>query len=55
MKKILLVLILATGLLQTSCSEDLVFNSTATNAAEVYVAGQKDSQACYWKNNQPNT
>lgn len=55
MKKILLVLILATGLLQTSCSEELVFNSTATNAAEVYVAGQKDSQACYWKNNQPNT
>jgi len=55
MKKILLVLTLATGLLQTSCSEDLVSNSnvTATNSADVYVAGQKDNQACYWKNNQP--
>lgn len=54
MKKILLVLILAAGLLQTSCSEDLISNTTATNSADVYVAGQKDNQACYWKNNQPN-
>lgn len=53
MKKMLLVLILATGLLQTSCSEDLISNSTAMNSADVYVAGQKDNQACYWKNNQP--
>ncbi|UUC45852.1 hypothetical protein [Flavobacterium cerinum] len=55
MKKMLLVLILATGLLQTSCSEDLVSSSIATNSADVYVAGQRDNQACYWKNNQLNT
>jgi len=54
MKKVLLAFILLTGLLQTSCSSDLVSESLlATNSVDVYVAGQKDSQACYWKNNQP--
>lgn len=54
MKKVLLAFILLTGLLQTSCSSDLVSESLlVTNSVDVYVAGQKDSQACYWKNNQP--
>lgn len=52
MKKTLLILILFTGLLQISCSEDLVTNAPANNSVDVYVAGQKNSQACYWKNNQ---
>lgn len=58
MKKILLILTLCTGLLQISCSEDSVTDSNSTNvptnnSVDVYVAGQKDNQACYWKNNQP--
>lgn len=54
MKKILLTLILFSSLLQISCSEDLVNTDTPTNnAVDVYVAGQKNNQACYWKNNQP--
>ncbi|MCY1229173.1 hypothetical protein D3C87_47330 [compost metagenome] len=53
MKKILLTLMVFTGLLQISCSEDLVDTDTPTNnSVDVYVAGQKNSQACYWKNNQ---
>lgn len=55
MKKILLSLILFTGLLQISCSEDSVVDSSnvpTNNSVDVYVAGQKNSQACYWKNNQ---
>lgn len=54
MKKVLLACILLTGLLQISCSSDLVSESVLTiESVDVYVAGQKDSQACYWKNNQP--
>ncbi|MDR6966908.1 hypothetical protein J2X31_000908 [Flavobacterium arsenatis] len=54
MKKVLLAFILLTGLLQTSCSSDLISESLPiTNSVDVYVAGQKDNQACYWKNNQP--
>jgi hypothetical protein len=53
MKKVLLALVVATGLLNTSCSSDLVSNTTTINPVDVYVAGQKDNQACYWKNNQP--
>jgi hypothetical protein len=56
MKKILLTLTLFTGLLQISCSEDSVADSTnvpTNNSVDVYVAGQKNNQACYWKNNQP--
>lgn len=53
MKKILHILILVAGLFQISCSEDLTSNTITTNPVDVYVAGQKDSQACYWKNNQP--
>lgn len=52
MKKVLLALILVTGLLHTSCSSDLVSDTTTRCPVDVYVAGQKDSQACYWKNNQ---
>ena len=53
MKKILLTLMVFSGLLQISCSEDLVNTDTpANNSVDVYVAGQKNSQACYWKNNQ---
>lgn len=52
MKKILPILILVAGLLQISCNDDLV-SGTTTNPVDVYVAGQKDNQACYWKNNQP--
>lgn len=55
MKKILLILTLCTGLLQISCSEDSVMESSnvpTNNSVDVYVAGQKDNQACYWKNNQ---
>lgn len=53
MKNILLTLALFTGLLQISCSEDLVDNDAqANNSVDVYVAGQKNSEACYWKNNQ---
>ena len=53
MKKVLLAFVLLTGLLQTSCSSDLVSESIITNSVDVYVAGQKDNEACYWKNNQP--
>jgi len=53
MKKILHILILVAVLLQISCDDDLASNTPATNPVDVYVAGQKDSQACYWKNNQP--
>lgn len=54
MKKVLLACILVIGLLQTSCSDDLAGDSTTTiQSVDVYVAGQKDNQACYWKNNQP--
>lgn len=53
MKKVLLAIILSTGLLQTSCSSDLVSETVTTNSVDVYVAGQKDNQACYWKNDQP--
>lgn len=53
MKKVLLAFILLTGLLQTSCSSDLISESVlTTESVDVYVAGQKNNQACYWKNNQ---
>lgn len=53
MKKVVLALALVTGLLHTSCSSDLVSDTTTSCPVDVYVAGQKDNQACYWKNNQP--
>lgn len=54
MKKVLLAVILLSSFFQISCSDDLVGDSTTTiQPVDVYVAGQKDNQACYWKNNQP--
>lgn len=54
MKKVLLACTLLTSLLQISCSSDLVSETVTTiQPVDVYVAGQKDNQACYWKNNQP--
>lgn len=52
MKKILIALVVLTSFLQISCSPDTVNNSPTTNPTDVYVAGSKDDQACYWKNNQ---
>lgn len=52
MKKILIALLVVTSFLQISCSSDTVNNSPTTNPVDVYVAGQKNSHACYWKNNQ---
>ena len=54
MKKVLLAVILLISFFQISCSDDLVGDSITTiQPVDVYVAGQKDNQACYWKNNQP--
>lgn len=52
MKKILIALLVVTSFLQISCSSDTVNNSPTTNSVDVYVAGSKNNQACYWKNNQ---
>ena len=52
MKKIFIALFLFIGLLQVSCSPETVSNSPTTNPVDVYVAGSKDGQACYWKNGQ---
>ena len=39
--------------LQFSCnSEGITNNAPTTNPVDVYVAGSKDGQACYWKNGQ---
>lgn len=52
MKKFLIALLLVTSFLQISCTSDTVNNSPTTNPVDVYVAGSKNGQACYWKNNQ---
>jgi hypothetical protein len=52
MKKILITLLVVTSFLQISCSSDTVNDSPTTNPVDVYVAGQKNNHACYWKNNQ---
>ena len=52
MKKILIALLVLTSFLQISCSSDTVNNSPTINPVDVYVAGSKNNQACYWKNNQ---
>lgn len=49
MKKLISLLALV---LIASCSNDDVVNTTTQNPADVYVAGTKNNQACYWKNNQ---
>jgi hypothetical protein len=39
--------------LTISCNDDdNLINPTTQNPVDVYVAGQKNEQACYWKNNQ---
>ena len=39
--------------LTVGCNEvDNLVNPTTQNSVNVYVAGQKNEQACYWKNNQ---
>ncbi len=39
--------------LTISCNDDdNLVNPTTQNPVDVYVAGQKNEQACYWKNNQ---
>lgn len=52
MKKFLIALLLVTCFLQISCTSDTLNNSPTTNPVDVYVAGSKNGQACYWKNNQ---
>jgi hypothetical protein len=54
MKKLLfLSTLLLCSLLHVSCSTDGVINNPITeNPVDVYVAGSKDGQACYWKNGQ---
>ncbi len=55
MKKLLLksALLLMITFLQFSCSNDTVTNNLPiTSPVDVYVAGSKNGQACYWKNGQ---
>jgi hypothetical protein len=54
MKKLfILSTLLLCSFLQTSCSTDGVTNNpVTTNPVDVYVAGSKNNQACYWKNGQ---
>jgi hypothetical protein len=55
MKKIIIksVLLILISLLQFSCNSDGITNSLpTTNPVDVYVAGSKNGQACYWKNGQ---
>jgi hypothetical protein len=54
MKKLLfLSTLLLCSLLHVSCNpDDVTNNPTTTNPVDVYVAGSKDGQACYWKNGQ---
>jgi hypothetical protein len=54
MKKLLfLSTLLLCSLLHVSCNpDDVTNNPTTTNPVDVYVAGSKNNQACYWKNGQ---
>jgi len=52
MKKLLFISTLLFSFLLISCSTDTGNNSTTTNPVDVYIAGAKNGQACYWKNNQ---
>lgn len=54
MKKLLVLsTLLLCSFFQVSCSIDGVTNNPApTNPVDVYVAGSKNGQACYWKNGQ---
>lgn len=50
MKKLILLLII---IFNFSCNyTDNVINPITQNPVDVYLAGQKNGHACYWKNNQ---
>jgi hypothetical protein len=50
MKKLIFLLVILVTI--SSCNSDDIINPTTQNPIDVYVAGQKNGQACYWKNNQ---
>lgn len=52
MKKIIIALLALITFIQISCSSDILVNTPTANPVDVYVVGQKNSQAAYWKNNQ---
>jgi hypothetical protein len=54
MKKLLFIsTLLLFSLLHVSCSINSISNNALpSNPVDVYVAGSKNGQACYWKNNQ---
>jgi len=52
MKKNLIALLLITSFIQIYCSSDTLDNNPTSNPVDVYVVGQKNSNAAYWKNNQ---
>ncbi|WP_396165676.1 hypothetical protein [Flavobacterium sp.] len=52
MKKIIIALLALITFIQISCSSDILDNTPTANPVDVYVVGQKNSQAAYWKNNQ---
>ncbi len=49
MKKLISLLFIT---LSISCNSDDIINPTTQDAIDVYVAGSKNNQACYWKNNE---
>lgn len=52
MKNFLIALLLIISFIQISCSSDTLDNNPTSNPVDVYVVGQKNSNATYWKNNQ---
>ncbi len=52
MKNIFIALVVFICLTQVSCNTENVATSPTVNPVNVYVAGTKDNQACYWKNGQ---
>jgi hypothetical protein len=53
MKNLFYLLSMVLLTLTISCNgDDSLVNPTTQNSVNVYVAGQKNEQACYWKNNQ---
>lgn len=53
MKKLITLITITLLLILTSCSNDETLQNTSLqNQIDVYVAGQKDDNACYWLNGQ---
>ena len=52
MKNIFHYLSIIALMLTVSCSTNSATNPPTENPVDVYVAGQKNGKACYWKNNQ---